>query len=48
MPVMPRLISWGGAGAAEEVTVVGFSSTATVFRSKQLPKKLLLYGSDLR
>lgn len=54
LPSMPRLAHGGGVSAAggiavpEGVQVVGFGSSVHVFKSKQMPKRLTMFGSDLR
>lgn len=47
MPWMPSAQT-GLSGPPEQVEVVGFAKDVNVFKSKQLPMKLTIYGSDFR
>ena len=52
MPWMPSVGSseggGGGGGGLAGVHVVSFGKTVDVFQSKQMPKKLTVFGDDFR
>jgi len=48
MPWMPSVGGSGEGTNAADVHIVGFGTTVDVFQSKQLPKKLTIFGDDFR
>ena len=48
---MPWMPSGGGSddgGGGGDVAIVGFGKSVEIFSSKQLPKKLTVFGDDFR
>ena len=48
MPWMPHVGGSGPGASAGDIHITGFGKSVDVFQSKQLPKKITIFGDDFR